>query len=221
MIATHHYAQAGTYTACLTVWRSSTCASTTCKTVQVTQQINCDTAHVSWSFQRDPSVPNKVYFYANSTLPLLDQTWTITRVVPSGPTVTLHQNNPSYVFPDTGYYRVCLRAVTLGGCIKEYCNYIRIEHVVPPAGCVLQAYPNPASAVVNVNVTLTAPEMINVYVYNSMNVLVLTKQQPGVVGVNIVNLNIANLVAGAYVIKVIYGNHICYAQFNKVQQMIS
>ncbi|MBK7432742.1 MAG: PKD domain-containing protein [Chitinophagaceae bacterium] len=215
MIATHHYANPGTYTACLTVWRSATCASTTCKTVQVVRQVNCDSVHVNFTYQRDPNVPNKLYFAANSNFPILDQTWTITRLV-NNQSVTLHQNNPSYLFPDTGMYRVCLRAVTLGGCIKEVCQYIRIERTGGTNACTLQAYPNPASSIVSVNVSLTAPEMINVYIYNSSNVLVLQRQQQGVVGANVVTTNIANLLAGQYVIKLIYGNHVCYGQFQKL-----
>ena len=216
MIATHHYSQAGTYTACLTLLNGPNCASTTCKVIVVTGQVNCDSVHVSYTFQRDPLFPNKVYFYAVSNYTILDQTWTITRL--NGPNTTppviLHQNNPVYVFADTGLYRVCLRAVTLGGCIKEYCNYIHIEHVAPL--CTLQAYPNPASTSVSVNVTLTAATMINVYVYNTINVLVKEKHQPGVVGNNIVTLSISDLVAGFYTMKVIYGNNNCTSYFQKL-----
>ena len=215
MIATHHYASAGVYTACLTVWRSSTCASTTCKTVQVSAQPNCDSVHVYYTFQRDPLLPNKYYFVANSNFPILDQTWTIQKL-PTGTTITLHQNNPSYIFPDTGYYRVCLRAVTLGGCVKEYCTTIHIEQVGGTNACTLTAYPNPAVTVVNVNVVLTQPDMINAYLYNSLNVLVMTQSQQGVTGNNLMTFNVAGLVPGMYTIKFIYGNHICYTQFQKV-----
>ncbi|MEP7236303.1 MAG: PKD domain-containing protein [Ferruginibacter sp.] len=214
-IAIHRYAQAGNYTACLTVWRGPDCASTTCKTITVQAQINCDSAHVSYSYQRDPQVTNKIYFYAGGSLPILDQTWTITRMGgATTPPVILHQNNPAYLFQDTGYYRVCLRAVMLGGCIKEYCNYIYIEHV--SNACVLQAYPNPATAVVNVNVYLTQAEMINASVYNSLNVLVLTKQQQGFTGNNVVSLNVGGLTAGQYTIRLVYGGHVCYASFQKL-----
>ena len=216
MIATHHYAQAGTYTACLTVWRSNTCVSTTCKTVVVTSQINCDSIHVSYTYQRDPFLPNKVYFYANANFPILDETWTITKLPAATPPnpVILHANNPVYVFNDTGYYNVCLRAVTLGGCIKEYCTVIHIEQV--PAQCQLTAYPNPASSEVHINVALTAPDMINVYVYNNLNVLVLEKHQQGVIGNNVVTLGIGNLVSGFYTVRLIYGNHYCNSAFQKL-----
>lgn len=214
MNATHHYANPGTYTVCLTVWRSANCASTTCKTIQVPLQFNCDSVHVGINFQRDPNVPNKLYFIANSNYPVLDQTWTIKRL-PNGTPVVLHQNNPSYVFPDTGYYSICLRAVTLGGCVKEVCVTVHIEQLAPPTSCTLQAYPNPASTSVSVNVYLNTAEMINAYIYNSLNVLVAQKQQAGVTGNNVVTMNVATLPAGMYTIKVIHGNSICYAQFQK------
>ena len=215
-IAIHRYEHPGIYVACLTVWRGPNCASTTCKEIRVLPQINCDTAHVIFTYQREPQVPNKIHFYASGSLPILDQTWIITRLPasPNNPPVILHQNNPVYTFQDTGYYRVCLRAVLLGGCVKEYCTVIRIEHVTN--ACLLQAYPNPASGFVNVNVYLTQPEMIHAYVYNSLNVLVRDKHQQGYTGNNIVNINLSGLAAGQYTIKLVYGNKTCYARFEKL-----
>jgi len=215
-IAIHRYAQPGLYTACLTAWRGPNCASTTCKEIRVLPQINCDSIHVSYSYQRDPFVPNKVYFYANANFPVLDQTWTITRLsLATTPPVILHQNNPVYVFHDTGYYSVCLRAITLGGCIKEYCNIIHIENVVSTV-CELQAYPNPTSSLINVNVFLTQPGTIDAYVYNTLNVLVKDKHQQGVTGNNTVTINVNDLVPGLYTIKVVYGGKTCYARFTKL-----
>ena len=216
MLPTHHYTQPGTYNVCLTVWRNANCVSTTCKTVIATTQINCDSIHVSFTYQADPIIPNKLYFHVNANFPVLDQTWTITRLPAANPPnqVVLHANNPSYVFSDTGNYRVCLRAVTLGGCIKEYCTEVHIAQIA--VQCQLAAYPNPASTEVHINVPLTAAQMINVYVYNNLNVLVLQSQQQGAVGNNVVTLNIANLISGYYTVRVIYGNHICNSEFHKL-----
>ena len=215
MIATHHFAP-GNYTVCLTVWRGPNCASTNCRTVQIPPQINCDSAHVTYTYQADPQVPNKIHFFANSNFPILDQTWTITRLPAAAGTnpVILHQNNPVYLFQDTGYFRVCLRAVTLGGCVKEYCSTIHITQVAN--ACVLQAFPNPATSTVSVNVTLTQPGMIDAYMYNSQSVLVREKHQQGATGANTVTFAVNDLPAGSYTIKLIYGNHVCYAPFQKL-----
>lgn len=215
-VAIHRYAQPGTYTACLTVWRGQDCASTTCHDLNVLPQPMCDTAHVGYTFQRSNNVPNFVQFFANATFPILDQVWTITKVggTVATPPVILHQNNPGYLFQDTGYYRVCLKATLQGGCVKEYCNYIRIEQISNV--CQLQAFPNPTSALVNVNLYLTQPEMIHAYVYNSLNVLVMQRDQQGTTGNNLVTLNVGSLVAGQYIIRLIYGNRVCYASFQKL-----
>ena len=215
-IATHRYAQPGIYVACLTVWRSNTCASTTCKEIRVLPQINCDTAHVSYTYQRNTQMPNKIQFFAHATLPILDQVWYIYKLngTVALPPVILHQNDPVYIFQDTGYYRVCLKATLQGGCVKEYCNYIRIEQVSPV--CLLQVFPNPATVAVNVIVTLTQPEMIHAYVYNSLNVLVMQYNQQGNTGANTVTFNVGQLTAGQYTIKLVYGNSVCYGIFQKL-----
>jgi PKD repeat protein len=212
-VAIHRYAQPGVFVACLTVWRSNTCASTTCKEIRVLPQINCDTAHVGYSFQRNTTLPNTIQFTANATLPILDQIWTITKI-PGGSTVTLHQNNPAYTFPDTGYYRVCLRATLQGGCVKEYCSNIRIENL--SNACLLQVFPNPATVAASVIVTLTQPEMIHAYVYNSLNVLVMQFDQQGTTGANTVSFNVGQLTSGQYTIKLVYGNSVCYGRFQKL-----
>jgi len=214
----HRYLHSGNYTACLTVFRNVNCASTTCKPLNVITQPNCDNITVTYNYQRDPVLVNKLYFYAIANTTLTDQTWTITKLPATinTPPVILHQNNPSYIFMDTGYYRVCLRAVTVSGCVKEYCQVIHIERVVRTNACILQTYPNPASSQVSVIVLLSQPQLINVYVYNSLNVLVKEKHQAGVAGSNVVTLSIGDLVAGAYNIKVVRGNDVCYARFQKL-----
>ena len=215
-IAIHRYAQPGNYTACLTVWRGPDCASTTCHDLNVLPQINCDTAHIGYTFVRGNNVPNNVQFFANATLPIIDQVWIITKADSSmsTPPVILHQNNPVYLFQDTGYFRVCLKATLQGGCVKEYCNYIRIEQI--SSVCLLQAFPNPATSIVAVNLFLQQPEMIHASVYNSLNVVVLTHDQQGNTGNNLVTLNINSLVPGQYTIRLVYGNRVCYARFQKL-----
>lgn len=215
-VAEHRYAQPGTYVACLTVWRGPNCASTTCKEIRVLPQFNCDTAHVGYTFQRSPDMPNKIQFFANASLPILDQVWYIYKLngTVATPPVILHQNNPIYLFQDTGYYKVCLKATLDGGCVKEFCNNIRIEQVSNV--CELQAFPNPTTSLVNVNLFLPQPEMIHATVYNNLNVAVLQRNQQGHTGNNLITINVSNLIAGQYTIRLVYGNKVCYARFQKL-----
>lgn len=217
-VTTHTYTQPGVYTACLTVYRNAGCASTTCHTITIGYPVNCDSVHVNYTYQADPSFPNKLFFHAVSNFPINDQTWTITKLpaTTTVPPVTIHQNNPYYIFADTGLYRVCLRAVTLNGCIREYCQVIHITQVATTNVCNLQPYPNPGTSSVSVNVYLGLPQMIDVYVFNSMNVLVREKHQQGTTGNNVVTIATGDFVPGIYTMKVIHGNDICYAQFVKL-----
>ena len=215
---THHYTQAGNYTACLTVYRDANCASTTCKYIHVVQQVNCDSVHVGFNYQSTTTFPNRVYFSTTSNYSVIHETWTITRIPSSSTTqtVTLNQYNPIYVFTDTGYYNVCLRAETSFGCIKEVCRVIHIAQLAPVYTCNLQLFPNPANNQVSANIFLTQPQMIDVYIYNSMNILVKQKHQQGSTGNNVVTVGINDLVPGNYTMKVIHGNDVCYAQFVKL-----
>ena len=192
------------------------CVREICKIITILPRINCDSIIASYTFQRDPLIPNKLYFFANSNSPILDQTWIISKIPASStqPTVTLHQNNPTYIFTDTGYYRVCLKVVTTGGCVREYCSTIHIEQVTPL--CNLQVYPNPANSQINAAVFLLQPDVIHVFIYNAQNNLVRDRTQQGVVGNNLISIGIADFVPGTYTIKIIYGNRVCIGRFNKI-----
>ena len=216
--ASHQYGSPGYYTVCLTAYRNNDCAATSCRVIQVLPTVSCNNTTVSYTEVRDSLNPNKVKFTALANAPVLDQLWTITRIPATAGTapVTIHSNNPTYIFADSGYYNVCLRATFAGGCIREYCRTIHILHPLPISTvCNLQVYPNPASGVINALVTLTQPVTLNAYIYNTANVLVAQKVQQGVVGSNTVSLNIATLPSGVYTFRLVYGNQVCYATFIK------
>ena len=215
--ATHLYAAPGYYTACLTAYTNNNCASTTCRSVYV--PANCNNITLGFSESPDSIMPNRIKFTGNSNTFMPNQRWTITKMPANGTngTATIYQNNPTYVFLDSGYYNVCLRVTFAGGCVKEYCRSIHIAQSVPGTStCVLPVYPNPASTVINAAVALTQPLPLNAYIYNSMNMLVAQKQQQGVVGLNTVSINIANLPAGVYSVRLYYGNNLCTSTFIKL-----
>ena len=215
---THQFASIGYYTVCLTAFKNNNCASTTCKTIYVSSTTNCSAITLNFSDVRDPLVPNRVTFAATSNTVITDQLWTIKKLPATSATgtATIHANNPTYVFLDSGYYNVCLRTTYAGGCVKELCRIIHITQQMPLiTTCNLQVYPNPATNYANANITLAAPTMLYAYVYNSMNMLVAQKQQQGFVGINTVSISTGNLPSGIYHFRLVHGNGVCNATFVK------
>lgn len=212
MTPSHVYPRSGNYTAFLTVYRSSSCVSTSSKVAETGACFSCNNIWVKYEYKRASSLSNTIYFHGLSNYPLLSQSWTITKLTVSGSApITLNQANPVYTFNEPGEYRVCIRAITAGQCVKEYCEVIRIG----TTECNLNAYPNPATNQVSVNVALTSPEKIHVYIFNSLNILVKQKEQQGNIGNNTVTTNVEGLVPGVYTIKIMYGNRICFSKFQK------
>jgi PKD repeat protein len=210
----HRYKVAGTYTACLTAYRNDSCATTTCKSLVVSNQINCDSVELAFNDYISTSAPNQVYFYTTQNSPLSQMTWTITGITNPADSAVLLQTSPVYVFSDTGYYNVCLQAITVGGCMKTVCKTIHISAIV--VACELYTYPNPVQSLATVNLQLGFPETISANLYTAENVLVAQVTQQGNIGNNVVSFNTANLAAGFYTIKFIYGNNLCYAKFQKL-----
>jgi PKD repeat protein len=215
LFASHTYATSGTFTACLTAYKDSNCASTSCKNIYVAPFCNNITLGINDT--RDSLVPNRITFTAVSNTATTSQQWTITRILVAGSgTTTINTNNPTYMFLDSGYYNVCVKATYANGCVKTICKVIHVLQNMPTANnCTLQITPNPASSVINANITLVQPLLLNAYVYNSMNVLVAQKQQQGLVGNNTISMNIAALPAGIYILRLVYGTQLCYATFVK------
>ena len=215
MTPSHVYPRSGNYTVFLTVYRSSNCVSTSHKVAETGACFSCNNIWVKYEYKRTSSISNTFYFHALSNYPIISQTWVITKLtITTSTPVTLTQTNPVYTFNEPGDYRVCIRAVTYGGCIKEYCEVIHITSA--NTACTLTSYPNPTTNQVSIAVQLTSPEMIHVYIFNSLNILVKQKEQQGSTGNNIVTTNIEGLTPGWYTIKVIYGNHVCYSKFQKI-----
>lgn len=158
---------------------------------------------------------NKLYFFAQSNVGILQQQWSFKRIGDTGTSVFVNQFNPTHIFNDTGRYQVCLRAILPNGCVKETCNTVSIYSTVAPSQCYLQAYPNPARNNVYFNVQLAQPQYINVYVYNAQNMLVRAQIIQGFTGNNNINLNIGSLPNGFYNVRIVYGNAFCYSRFQK------
>lgn len=214
--ATHEYAHPGRYYVCLTI-TDGNCVRTHCDSLTVEGQpiLNCANIVATFYDHRDSIPFNRMTFTAAANAPILDQVWTI-RHLPAGNIVTLHVNNPSYVFNDTGEYRVCLRATFANNCVKEVCKNFHISNPVPGDNvCHMELFPNPAHNVINASLNLTTPGIIHVFVNNSMGVVAVQLNQAGIVGHNLVTVNIAALPAGLYLFKIIHEGQICSGIFFK------
>lgn len=220
----HIYTTVGPKTVCLVIIKRgangqliTSCAREYCKTINV-GSTTCSVAQVSFNTTQGTANPNLYYFNAVSNVSIIHQVWKITRVTAAGTTgntITINQNNPNYLFSDTGTYRVCLFATVAPNCVKEFCRYITISSP-NPGNCVALAYPNPTQTNISANVVLGIAQPITMRIYNSLNVLVKTTTTSGVIGFNTITSYVGNLPAGIYFMKVTHGNDICTGQFIKL-----
>lgn len=208
----HKYARPGKYTVCLTVYRSENCASTTCKEITV-GPLPCSLTVVKYEYQRLNSAGNVIQFKAVSNQPLLSQRWTIYKDNTTTP-VVINANNPTYTFTQPGLYKVCLRALTINGCIKEYCDTIRIGEI--PSSCSLQITPNPATTQIYFRLELRAAQTVTASIIDQTGVRRSVHFFSGTQGWNSFNIGIATLPTGYYSLEVKYNGIVCVSKFQKV-----
>ncbi len=223
----HTFAQPGTYNVCLRVQQRtssgalSNCIREKCMTIYVQTTTACNLTANFYSYRDTVSITPVAFLYhfVNTSSPLNNTDsirWTF------GDGSSSNQVSPAHVYAQPGTYYVCLRIQkrnsngTLTNCVREICRYVYVGQVNPTNSCFIQTFPNPATTIVNLNVYLSLPQMIDVYFYNYSNTLIREKHQPGVVGNNTVSVSIASLPTGIYRMKVVRGNMICYSSFVKL-----
>lgn len=210
--AKHKYERAGRYNVCLTVYRGDNCASTTCREI-VVGPLNCDVTTVKFEYQRLNTVGNTIKLKAISSQPLLSQTWTIYKSNGTVP-VIINTADPTYTFQDTGWYKICLRAITVNGCVKEYCEAIRIQAV--PSVCTLQIVPNPVTTTVNFKIESPATQAVIASVIDITGVRKAVFYLNAAAGINAFAIPVGTLPAGYYTLEVKTSNRICTGKFQKV-----
>jgi len=216
--ADHVYQLPGWYLVCMTITVNNTCTRTHCDSIfvpgNVIPPVNCDSFQLQLAYRRDNYMPNKLYFTATGNAPVYNQQWSFTKAGDSLP-IIINQNNPVFVFPDTGIYNVCVRAAFSTNCSKKYCSEVRIQSTFMPPKCVLQSYPNPARNHVSFNVQLQQESNITVSVFNLYNGRVLQHSQSGAPGNNLVTLDVRDLRCGFYGVRIMYQGKVCHTRFIK------
>ncbi len=214
-VVTHTFTDTGTYWVCMYVVASNTCVADTCMMISISsnpQPCNLD-ANFTWqtSPQNSTTAGNTVYFLNTSLgyTPGDIITWSF------GDGSTSNQANPVHTFSGSGPYNVCLNVEHLLNtpgappCVSEICQAVSI----PPT---LLAYPNPATDVVNVNLTLDSTTQVYAYLYNAQNILVTQTIFAGVSGNNTITFNTSNLTPGYYFIRIYYNGQVTVARFLKI-----
>ncbi len=182
-----------------------------------------DTCSVTISYSANPGKPNSISLIANGGQPLASQEWLITKIPDSIQIALLETSNPTYLFTQTGYYEITLKATTVAGCVNYAFAQINIDSIAtavnsaaPDSSKQVSAYPNPATNQVSYSIVLPGNASITTNIYSSMGNLMLTKQNEGIAGPNNVAIPVQSLPSGMYYIEIQYGNTIIKSRFQKL-----
>jgi PKD repeat protein len=216
----HKFAQPGVYKVCLTVQTTSTCRTTTCKEIRV--GLNCDEVKVKFEYKRDSTKPYIVKFRAIGNMPIIKQRWIIRKdsngTFPAPLPVIIEANNPTYSFKDSGWYVVCLQAVTSNNCQKTYCERIYIargENGRVTTSSLIPVYPNPASNLVRLEVQVETSTMLQMRVLDGTGSAKMQFTAPAMPGNNLITIPVEKLSNGMYMVEIRYGNQVKLAKFQK------
>jgi len=208
---THVYTAPGTYNVCIRVQRvtpagTSPCVSELCHTVTIAGTPGCN-IHPTYTHTADSLHPKKIYF-TNTTQAANSSTasWSFG----DGSSASTWNSVHEYSLP--GRYYVCL-TIHDGNCVTSHCDSLTV--IPNTSACSMQVFPNPASTVIHATAYLNAPTVINAYIYNSSQIQVRHKEQQGIAGNNVVEINIQTLPSGIYTFKLVYNGHTCTATFLK------
>jgi hypothetical protein len=174
---------------------------------------------VKFEYTRSAQQPNKINFHAIGSVPIVKQKWIIQKIgIPVQPPVIIESNNPTHVFKDTGWYLVCLYAVTAGDCYKVYCERIHIErtgNTVEVGGRSALVIPNPVSSMARVEFDMESAGPVTLRILDASGSVQMTYSASGQAGNNRINVPVEKLSNGFYIVEIRYANRLKLAKFQK------
>jgi PKD repeat protein len=210
----HTYFAGGYYNVTLYVTRhngADSCRSSAVRTIYVAG-VAKDSCKISFTYTRNPSMPNHITFNAQAGTSLDSLTWIVTR---AADTAYLSGPTPTYILPDSGCYQVLLIALTPSGCQSSSWQTI-CSDTTPIVNNFISSYPNPVVDQANLNLDLAGENVIHINVYNSMGKQVQTSVIAGYKGQNHITLPIGNLPTGIYYVQIQYGNEVRRSKIQKL-----
>jgi hypothetical protein len=163
-------------------------------------ELQSDLCTTSFTSTTDPADQFRVSFSAISNQEVTRQTWRFISADSSHNT-TLTEFNPTYKFPDTGYYYVLLETVTATGCKGLYWNYVRITAATTSNNAIVT--PNPViGSRIDICVKFNKTEAVAVTVFNTSGNQVYASRYMASVGTNLISIPVDKLQRGIYYIHV-------------------
>ena len=145
--------------------------------------------------------------------PIFSQRWSIQKDNAQTP-VILNTKNPTSKFTSPEVYKVCLRAITTNGCIKEYCEIKIIANSIP--ACFLQVTPNPATTQIYFRLQLNQQQTAAASNIDLNGVRRSIYFLSGAADWKSFNVSVIILPLGSYTLQVKYNTRICTSRFEKV-----
>jgi PKD repeat protein len=212
---THTYAQSGTYNVRLLMMDTlNNCYDSVVQSV-VVSGLPADSCTASFTYTVDPTFPNQLTFTAISNQTITSQVWNFI-AIDSSSYYTTNVSNPTYAFPDSGAYVVCVTITTSTGCVRTYCQTLTITGRMNTSGGRISSYPNPAQTDVRFYLDLEAQQKVKISIYNLSGTKVYSTERTGSEGMNSFTLPVQNLQRGQYVIDIHYGNERKRSIFQKL-----
>ncbi len=127
---------------------------------------------------------------------------------------------PTVTVGDTGLYIVTLQTQSASGCSAYVQSFVEISGktwLSTPNDTVarIQSYPNPATDIVNLKVTLKSDGPISITIFSAMGSQVGVIQTSGASGDNQVSIPVKNLPQGIYFMHIQTGNTSSQSRFQK------
>ena len=157
----------------------------------------CTTGYVA---NVDAADPFSVSFSAISNQDIISQKWKFISADSAHKNV-VNALDPTFKFPDTGYYYVQLETVTATGCKGFYWNYINITGPTFANNLVLS--PNPVyGSQIKIRLEFERQEFVMIDVFNSSGNRVFSTRHSALTGINHISIPVDRLQRGLYYVRI-------------------
>lgn len=203
---THHYATAGTYLVCLTVYNNSGCQASYCDSITIGSGAGPCTP-VFYAYP-DSSIGNGVVYFGlinNCTTGNWQYVWDF------GDSTTATGLYPVHVYNTSGWFYVCVTAFDNNGNVLTWCDSVNGNRMgsvglfEATKKTTVIAYPNPANDQVTVKYNASSSSQVLVEVYSTEGKNFYSSK---INGTQEVILNTAEWPAGLYLVQLRNGDQV-------------